>query len=132
MQEGKRDIIAFPKYSNVWMHSKCRDEIIRLIRPEEVPEFIAAYESRVDYLSKNMGQEISHRTWFEVLKKSQGLRAIRFLKCHNLRILYVIENGKAYLLLAFEERKGHRNTEYSSYIEPALNRLSGRDKYDES
>ena len=128
MSVGIKDVIAFPKYSNVLMHSECRKEIIQLIQPEEVPDFVAAYQLRIDYLSMQMGEEIFHRNWFEALKKSHGLRSIRFMKFRNLRILYVLDNSRAYLLLAFEERKGHKNTEYSRYINPALKRMDEREK----
>jgi len=40
----------------------------------------------------------------------------------------MVEDGKAFLLLAFEERQGHKNTEYSRYIDPALKRLKEREK----
>ena len=128
MPDWEKGIIDFPKYSNVLMHSKCREEIIQLIQWEEVPDFVAAYQQRLDFLIQHMGQETIHRQWFEVLKKTQGLRSIRFLKFRNLRILYVLEKSKAYLLLAFEEQKGHKKTEYSSYIDPALKRMSEREK----
>ena len=117
-------LILFPKYSNVVMHSECQKEIIQLVQENEIPSFVASYRQRVGYLSQNLGRETFHREWFEVLKKAQGLRAIRFVSIRNLRILYLLENNKAYLLLAFEERQGHKNTEYGKYIEPALKRMN--------
>jgi hypothetical protein len=126
---GGRTMIPFPQHSNVVMHSECRAELVELIHESEIPEFIAAYEQRIGFLSQNIGKEtVYHRSWFEVLKKAQGLRSIHFVVFRNLRILYMVEDGKAFLLLAFEERQGHKNTEYSKYIDPALKRLKEREK----
>lgn len=52
------------------------------------------------------------------------LSSMRFLLNNaNLRVLFSFLNGKVYLLSAFYERKGKRNTEYDSYIPVALQRL---------
>lgn len=128
MIEGGKIVIPFPQHPNVMMHMDCRTELSRLIQPGEIPDFIAAYRQRLDFLSQHMGEETVHRSWFEVLKKAHGLRSVRFMKFRNLRILYMLEDEKAYLLLAFEERQGHRNTEYSNYIDPALKRLCEKEK----
>ena len=126
---GGKGMILFPQHSNVVMHSECRAELVELIHENEIPDFIAAYEQRISFLSQNLGKEtFYHRAWFEVLKKAHGLRSIRFVVFRNLRILYIVENGKAFLLLAFEERQGHKNTEYSQYFDPALMRLKEREK----
>ncbi|MBQ9251610.1 MAG: hypothetical protein IJ188_03120 [Clostridia bacterium] len=128
-EEGGRRTIPFPQHSNVVMHSECRAELISLIHEGEIPEFIAAYEQRIGFLSRNLGKEtIYHPKWFEVLKKAQGLRSVHFVTFRNLRILYVVENSKAFLLLAFEERQGHKNTEYSKFIDPALKRLGDKER----
>lgn len=128
MLEGGKTVIPFPQLSNVMMHLDCRADLDRLIQPDEIPDFIAAFNLRIDFLSKNIGKEtVYHRSWFEVLKKAHGLRSVRFMKFRNLRILYMLEDKKAYLLLAFEERQGHRKTEYSNYIDPALKRLCDKE-----
>ena len=119
--------LPFPQYSNVLMHSECRTELIKLIHESEIPGFIAAYEKRIDYLSQHLGKETLHRRWFEVLKTAKGLRSIRYMSFRNLRILYMVEGDKAYLLLAFEERQGHGNTEYSKYVDPALKRFQDKE-----
>ena len=123
MPERGEGVIVFPQYSNVEMHSECRAEIIQLIQKDEIPSFLASYEQRVKFLSEHLGQEIKHKSWFEILKKTQGLRSIRFMKFRNLRILYALESKRAFLLVAFEERQGHRNTEYGPYIDIAQKRL---------
>lgn len=129
MLEKGKGLIPFPQYSNVVMHSECYMDLVKLIHENEKPEFIASYELRISYLSQNLGKEtVYHRAWFEVLKKAKGLRSIHFVVFRNLRILYMIENEKAFLLLAFEERQGHKNTEYSKNIDLALKRLNEKEK----
>ncbi len=128
MIEGGKSMIPFPQHSNVVMHSECRAALIQLIHMDEVPAFVASYRQRVGYLSQHLGKETFHLKWFEVLTKAHGLRSIRFVMFRNLRILYILENNKAFLLLAFEERQGHKNTEYSRYIDPALKRLNEKEK----
>ncbi len=129
MPDGGNSIIPFPQHSNVLMHFDCRADLAALIHNNEIPGFIAAYNLRIDFLSQNLGKEtVYHPSWFEVLKKAQGLRSVHLVKFRNLRILYAVENDIAYLLLAFEERQGHRNTEYTGYIAPALKRLSEKEK----
>ena len=60
----------------------------------------------------------------EHLSGYANLNAMRFLfDGSNIRILFAFLDGKIYLLCAFYERKGKRNTEYSSYIPIALQRL---------
>ena len=122
-------MIPFPQHSNVVMHSECRMELVKLIHESEIPDFLAAYEQRINFLSQNLGKEaLFHRSWFEVLKNAKGLRSIHFMVFRNLRILYMVENNKAFLLLAFEERQGHKRTEYTNYIDPALKRLKDKEK----
>lgn len=36
----------------------------------------------------------------------------------------MIDNNIAFLLLAFEERQGHQKTDYSGFIETAINRFN--------
>ncbi len=60
----------------------------------------------------------------EHLSGYANLNAMRFLfDGSNIRILFAFLDGKIYLLCAFYERKGKRNTEYSSYIPIASQRL---------
>ena len=43
----------------------------------------------------------------------------------NIRILYsFLSNGEPVLLLAFYERAGKKHTDYTPYLEPALDRLT--------
>lgn len=43
----------------------------------------------------------------------------------NLRVLFAfLPNSQPVLLLAFHERAGKRNTDYSGYLEPALSRFA--------
>ncbi len=123
-ETGNTKIIVFPQYSNVVIHATCQEELKQLIRTtDEMAAFIASYRQRVGYLSQHLGEETFHTKWFEILSKADGLRSIRFMTFKNLRILYMLESNKAFLLLAFEERQGHRRTEYANYISPALKRF---------
>ena len=122
-------MITFPRLPNIKMHHDCYEDLVRLIHDNEKPDFIAAYTSRINFLSQNIGKEtLYHKAWFEVLKNAQGLRSIRFMKFRNLRILYIVEEEKAFLLLAFEERQGHKNTEYAKFVDSALQRLKERER----
>lgn len=105
------------------MHNACVDDLMAILSKSDIPAFQAAYEDRINYLSHNLGKEQSHRKWFEILRGTDGLRSMRFVSIHNIRILYIIINDKAFLLLAFEERQGHRKSEYSNYIKAAFERL---------
>lgn len=61
----------------------------------------------------------------EHLSGQTNLSSMRFLFANaNIRILFSFIDGKIYLLCAFYERKGKRNTEYTSYIPVALQRLN--------
>lgn len=61
----------------------------------------------------------------EHLSGYSGLNSMRFLfDGANIRILFAFLDRKIYLLCAFYERKGKKNTEYSSYIPIALQRLN--------
>lgn len=123
MIEGRSNLLVFPQYYNVIMHPLCQEELSQLIHESELARFIAAYKQRIHFLSVNMGRETIHSKWFEVLKDSGGVRSIRFTTIRNIRILYVLGNNKAMLLLAFEEKQGHKRTEYSKYIDLAVKRI---------
>lgn len=51
--------------------------------------------------------------------------SMRFpLGVSNIRILFAYRNNKVYLLCAFYERQGHKNTEYDAHIPVAQKRLA--------
>lgn len=61
----------------------------------------------------------------EHLSGYSSLNSMRFVfGSSNIRILFSFLDGKIYLLCAFYERKGKKNTEYSTYIPVALQRLN--------
>lgn len=122
------NLISLPQRSNVLLHQECYADLIKLVQENDIPAFIAAYNDRIRFLSQNLGMEtVLHRAWFEVLQKEKGLRSIRFVSINNIRILYLLENGKAFLLLAFKEKSGHKNTEYKKFIDPALRRFNDKE-----
>ena len=127
-EDGKEMILQLPHFPRVKIHMRCEEEINGLIQESETDLFIADYEVKIKFLSEHMGQETVHK-WFEQLKKAQGLRSIHMVKFHNMRILYMLEKGVAYLLLAFEEKQGHGNTEYRKFIPAALERLNEKGSF---
>ncbi|MBO4484431.1 MAG: hypothetical protein J5738_03490 [Lachnospiraceae bacterium] len=127
MSDEVRKTFDFPKYVNVHIHKECKQELELLVQKENIPAFIKAYQDRIAYLSQNIGKETFHRQWFEILKGTKGLRAIRFLRIQNIRILYIVDGNNAYLLLAFEERQGHRKDEYANYFSPAYSRYQDKE-----
>lgn len=61
----------------------------------------------------------------EHLKGPSSLCSMRFpLGVSNVRILFFYKNNKVYLLRAFYERRGHKNTEYDAHIPVAQKRLA--------
>jgi len=61
----------------------------------------------------------------EHLGGSSSLCSMRFpLGVSNIRILFAYRNNKVYLLCAFYERQGHKNTEYDAHIPVAQKRLA--------
>jgi len=82
----------------------------------------------VDYLTKlqKYGTTAIQRRGasMEHLNGEQQLCSMRFkFSASNVRILFAYINDKVYLLSAFSERQGHRNTEYAAYTGPANERL---------
>ncbi len=122
-KEFEKKLNSLSNKTNIKMHKKCLEELENIIADDEIPSFIASYEERIKYLSNNLGKETFHKSWFEKLTKANGLRSIRFVAVRNVRILYMIDDGIAFLLLAFEERQGHKKTEYSKFIKPANKRF---------
>lgn len=67
----------------------------------------------------NRGDPMEHLSGLE------PLCSMRFIfDGANIRILFAFLNGKIYLLCAFYERQGKRNTEYSAYTPVAFRRLN--------
>lgn len=117
-------LLTLPGYSRVLVHPDCLKDLQQLLDPGQIPAFLPHYQKRVKFLSDNLGSETQVRAWFEVLKNSSGKRSIRFLKLFgNLRIIYMIVNQTAVLLVPFQEHIGHASTEYAAYLPLAEKRL---------
>ena len=127
MSDEVKKALVFPQYANVCIHRECKKELELLVQKENIAAFIGAYQDRISFLSQNIGRETFHRQWFEILKGTKGLRAIRFLSIQNIRILYHVDGKNAYLLVAFEERQGHKKGEYARYIHPAYLRCEEKE-----
>lgn len=117
----------FQKYIGfVLPHSRFIPELLDLLRRTGTEEqFLLKFEyylsSLKDYGSSVIGPRGSP---LEHLSGEQYLCSMRFpANCSNVRILFAYQNDKVYLLLAFYERQGHRNTEYTAYTGPANERL---------
>ena len=62
---------------------------------------------------------------FERLRNAGDLYSMRIpTSNHNVRVLYGYSGDNICLLLAFNEKAGKGNTDYSSHIEPARSRLA--------
>lgn len=60
----------------------------------------------------------------EHLSGQSPLCSMRFpFSGSNLRVLFTYQDGTVYILTAFYERAGHKNTEYSKHIPVAKQRL---------
>ena len=113
-------------YPNILAHELVEKELKELIdeNPEALAQLESNYEKRLDFLSRNLGRETAH-TWFEFLEGS-SYKSMRFVKVKllkNLRILYGIADNKAYLLVAFTEKR--RKSDYAHALKIAENRAKG-------
>lgn len=116
--------IACP--SNVLMHLSAQEELRDIIskNPRAKAQLKSKLNSRLLFLSKNLGRETQHREWFEHLKDAE-YKSMRFANVKlldNLRILYGIANDKAYLLVAFTEQN---TSDYKRALRVAKNRAEG-------
>lgn len=112
--------------SKIMMHKKCSDELKKLIdKSGKKTRFAAQFKIRLDFLARHGANAVQHDEWFEDLKHTNGIYAIRFVSIDNIRILYVIHNSAAFLLHAFKETsKGNDGKSYSHGIEIAYTRLN--------
>ncbi len=112
-------------HSNVLAHPMVEEELKAFYeqRPDWVGCLCAAYRQRLLFLSEHIGQETKHRQWFEMLKDAKPYRSMRFNHVKlvdNLRIIYCVKDDKAYLLVAFKEKK---KSDYDAAIELAKKRI---------
>lgn len=65
-KEYEKNIIPFVQKANVKLHPKCVEDLNEVVQEGEIPTFLSAYKTRIDYLSSNLGKETFHRKWFEI------------------------------------------------------------------
>lgn len=100
----------------VLMHIKCEDELKVLIEESgKKVKFAAQFNQRLSFLVQNGANAVKHTSWFEVLKNEQGISAIRFISIDNIRILYVLQHEKAYLLHSFKETSKPNSKDAKGY-----------------
>jgi hypothetical protein len=100
-----------------------------LERSGKKDDFIGKYKMRLRFLDEYREKSVLKRDWFEALKHTNKLYAIKIKDDKNIRILFSFVEYKgtkyAILLHAFEEKKGKRKspTSYDTAIPIAQQRL---------
>ena len=122
----------FSEYeSMISLHSSFIPEIIELLGKGGTEEqFISKLG---EYLSnlKQYGKSCigGKGAAMERLSGQSPLCSMRFpFTGSNVRVLFVYQDGMVYILGAFYERAGHKNTEYSKYIPVAKQRFAELEK----
>lgn len=108
------------------MHLSAQNELRDIIKQntKAKAQLKAKLNSRLLFLSQNLGRETQHREWFEHLE-SVPYKSMRFANVKllgNLRILYGIADEKAFLLVAFTEQNA---SDYDRALRIARNRADG-------
>lgn len=109
--------------NEILIHKKCEEELRDLVQKSgQVARLKSDYKARLDFLGKHLENAIAHREWFEKLTDEKDLYSLRLVRISNIRILYVIQEGTAYLLCAFAERSDSRRARYESFTPVAHER----------
>ena len=112
--------------STLSIHRSFIPEVINLLgRGGAESQFISKLEEYLINLQKYGDSGIGGKgSAMEHLVGQAPLCSMRFLfSGSNMRVLFVYQDGIVYILSAFHERAGHKNTEYSKYIPVAKQRF---------
>ena len=99
---------------NVLIHIKAEEELRSFyenkLGPAHQAKLAAFLNQRFRFLFENLGREHFNKEWFEILTdvSNPSLRSIKIKTATpigNLRLLYVIADGRAVVLVSFIERK---------------------------
>jgi len=118
---------GIPDYPNILIH-RLADKELRDFYEENASMqacLLSNFKDRIEWLHDHFGYEASHKQWFEIPKQLKPYRFIRFNRIKlldNLRIIYVLIDGNAYLLAATKEK---RKSSYADAAELAKQRLDG-------
>lgn len=126
--------IIYPQAFNskyIRIHPGCEDDLRNLLANSGLEEdFWGKYRQRLRFLDDRREDCAAKRDWFEVLKNTGGLYAIKFNKSEkNIRIIFTFVKCRglsfAVLLCAFAEKDRKRNSRYgyATWIKVAQLRL---------
>lgn len=119
-----RESVAEYNDRGIMAHVCCEAELAELLTASgSLQKSRAALKARLDYLAINREQAVQHRQWFEKLKHSESMYALRIVNVQNLRILYAFSGQRIYLLCAFAETERGKRASYQRYIPVAEQRL---------
>ena len=105
-------------------HERAVEEIISIIIGSGCEaKFLASLLRNLKLLETHSIDKLCRLESFENLKKAPGMFSMRFKQQMNCRLLFSVDENDQYYLLFFYERQGKSKTDYSSYIEPAQQRL---------
>lgn len=120
--------IVYPQAFNVpgiMIHSDCCDELRSMLEKSgKKAQFAAAFGQRLRFLLEHREKAIQHREWFEKMKYTEDLFAMRFMRIDNIRIPYIIMSNGIYLLHAFKETsRGNDPHSYKHSVQVARTRM---------
>lgn len=105
-------------------HERAVEEIISIIIGSGCEaKFLTTLLRNLKLLETHSIDELCRLESFENLKEAPGIFSMRFKQQMNCRLLFSVDENDQYYLLFFYERQGKSKTDYSSYIEPAQQRL---------
>lgn len=123
---NKQQVEDFLRYylAGVPVHPRIFDELLNILSQTGVEkQFFRLLQKHLDMLSQ-MGIQATTLNGFEPIEKSIYSMKFKF-SGFNIRILYAFQGDEEpVLLLAFFEKTGKRQTDYSGYIKPACDRLA--------
>ncbi|KRQ86532.1 hypothetical protein ABG79_01741 [Caloramator mitchellensis] len=104
--------IIYPEQFNthkILIHQKCQEELMDILEKSGFKQkFNSLYRQRLKFLEERGTECYQKFDWFEILKNTNGLYAMRFKSLKNLRIIFKFtdDNRKniAILLCSFEEK----------------------------
>ncbi|MCX7883494.1 MAG: type II toxin-antitoxin system RelE/ParE family toxin [Caloramator sp.] len=106
------DNIIYPEQfntRNIFIHSKCQEELMGIIETSGFKQkFSSLYRQRLRHLEERGTKCYQKSDWFEILKNTNGLYAMKFKSLKNLRIIFTFTDESikniAILLCTFEEK----------------------------
>lgn len=113
------------EFDNVRFHSEFVREFSHILNNEAKGSEAKLLTKLITLLRlvEQQGHNIVNINGHERLKKANSLNSLHLKGgTYNIRILSKEKSGVTYFLLAFNEKSGKKKTEYSNFINPALER----------